>query len=212
MPNHLSYRWQFNHNIKFLRTKGGQTNETLISIEANVNDQRVKFLTLRLYLVDTSGKKMECLTEEITLDNDIKTVSSMFTFSKGKLLKDKNHCLLEDVLQNCLANSTKILKENLESSNKENLLCDTKLQTQTRSFPVHKYILSARSSVFKAMLINDMKKKNSECVDIEDLDDDTVLRMLLYINTATVSNFQWDSACNLYAAADKYKILTQFEK
>ncbi|GFQ64397.1 tdpoz1 [Trichonephila clavata] len=31
--------------------------------------------------------------------------------------------------------------------------------------------------------------------------------MLLYIYTATLPDLQWDSACNLYAAADKYEIL-----
>ncbi|GFY65734.1 hypothetical protein TNIN_94081 [Trichonephila inaurata madagascariensis] len=231
--------------------KNGQTNETLISIEASANDQRVKFSTLRLYLVDTSGKKSECLTEEITLDNDIKTASSTFTFSKEKLLENKDRCLLDDVLQllcECaIANgtileevenisygchllmqkgslvqddleskkrettsldSTKILKENLESSFEENFLCDTKLKTKTRTFPAHKFILGARSAVFKAMFTNDMRERNCEGVNIEDLDDDTVQRMLQYIYTATVPDLQWDSACNLYTAADKYEILS----
>ncbi|GFY72286.1 hypothetical protein TNIN_19051 [Trichonephila inaurata madagascariensis] len=31
--------------------------------------------------------------------------------------------------------------------------------------------------------------------------------MLLYIYTAKLQDLQWDSACNLYAAADKYQIL-----
>ncbi|GFY56065.1 TD and POZ domain-containing protein 3 [Trichonephila inaurata madagascariensis] len=107
-----------------------------------------------------------------------------------------------------LLDSTRILKEDLESSYKDNLLCDTKLKTKTGLFNCHKNILSARSPVFKAMFTNDMREKNSDCVDIEDLDDDTVHRLLLYIYTATVQDLQWDSACNLYAAADKYEILS----
>ncbi|GFY51904.1 hypothetical protein TNIN_51351 [Trichonephila inaurata madagascariensis] len=58
------------------------------------------------------------------------------------------------------------------------------------------------------MFHNDMKEKHSECVDIEDLDDDTVKRMLLYMYTGTLPDLQWDSACNLYTAADKYEILS----
>ncbi|GFR25285.1 tdpoz1 [Trichonephila clavata] len=58
------------------------------------------------------------------------------------------------------------------------------------------------------MFNNDMREKNSECVNIDDLDDGTVQTMLLYMYTATVPDFQWDSACNLYAAADKYEILS----
>ncbi|GFY58073.1 hypothetical protein TNIN_384561 [Trichonephila inaurata madagascariensis] len=112
----------------------------------------------------------------------------------------------DDLKSKMLLDSTRILKENLKSSYKENLLCDTKLKTKTGSFPAHKNILSARSPVFKAMFTHDMKEKNSECVDIEDLDDETVQRLLLYIYTTTLQDLRWDSACNLYAAADKYEI------
>ncbi|GFY76241.1 hypothetical protein TNIN_17031 [Trichonephila inaurata madagascariensis] len=103
-------------------------------------------------------------------------------------------------------NSTRILKENLESLYKENLLCDTNLKTKTGSFPAHKSIHSARSTVFKEMFTHNMKEKNSEYVYMEDLNDDTVQRLLQYIYTATLLDLQWDSACNLYAAADKYEI------
>ncbi|GFT01645.1 TD and POZ domain-containing protein 5 [Nephila pilipes] len=103
---------------------------------------------------------------------------------------------------------TRILQENLESLYKDNLFSDTKLKTTTGTFPAHKSILSARSPVFKAMFVNDMKEKSSECVYIEDLDDDTVRRMLLYMYTAVVEDLQWESASALYAAADKYEILS----
>lgn len=104
--------------------------------------------------------------------------------------------------------SSEILKENLETSFKENLLCDTKLKTKTGTFPAHKYILSARSPVFKAMFTNDTKERNSEHVYIADWSDDTVRRMLLYMYTATVQDLQWKSASNLYAAAYMYEILS----
>ncbi|GFY78490.1 speckle-type POZ protein, partial [Trichonephila inaurata madagascariensis] len=104
--------------------------------------------------------------------------------------------------------STKALKENLGSLYKENLLYDTELKTKTGSFPAHKNILSAHSEVFRKMFASDMKEKSTGCVVIEDLDDDTVHKMLLYIYTATMPDLLWDSACNLYAAADKYEILS----
>ncbi|GFR05688.1 speckle-type POZ protein B [Trichonephila clavata] len=107
-----------------------------------------------------------------------------------------------------LLESTRVLKENLESSYKENFLCDTKLKTKTRAFPAHKFILGARSPVLKAMFTNEMRGKNSEYVNIDYLDDDTVRRMLLYIYTATLQDLHWDSACNLYTASNKYEILS----
>ncbi|GFW29434.1 TD and POZ domain-containing protein 5 [Trichonephila clavipes] len=118
--------------------------------------------------------------------------------------------LVSDELEakECSLDSTIVLKQNLESSYREKLLCDTKLKTETGSFPANKFILSTRSPVFKAMFTNDMKEKNGEYVMIEDLDDDTVQRMLQYIYTATVPDLKWDSAHNLYAAADKYEILS----
>ncbi|GFY43696.1 hypothetical protein TNIN_402661 [Trichonephila inaurata madagascariensis] len=58
------------------------------------------------------------------------------------------------------------------------------------------------------MFENDMREKNGECVDIEDLDDDTIQRFLLYMYTDTLLYLQWESAYNLYVAADKYEILS----
>ncbi|GFY72287.1 hypothetical protein TNIN_19061 [Trichonephila inaurata madagascariensis] len=54
---------------------------------------------------------------------------------------------------------SKNLYENLEALYKENLFCNMKLKTKTGSFPVHNYILSARSPVFKAMFTYDTKEK-----------------------------------------------------
>ncbi|GBN80281.1 TD and POZ domain-containing protein 4 [Araneus ventricosus] len=74
--------------------------------------------------------------------------------------------------------------------------------------PAHTFILGARSPVFKSMFSNDMKEKINGCVDIEDLNDDTVLRLLRYIYSAEVEELEWVSAIELYVAADKYQILS----
>ncbi|XP_055953384.1 speckle-type POZ protein-like isoform X2 [Argiope bruennichi] len=89
----------------------------------------------------------------------------------------------------------------------DNIVSDIKLKTSNKTYPVHKCILSVRSPVFKAMFSNDMKEKVNECVNIEDLNEDTVLRMLRYIYSAEVEEWEWDSATELYEAADKYQIL-----
>ncbi|GFX38473.1 TD and POZ domain-containing protein 4 [Trichonephila clavipes] len=224
-------------------------NETLIRVEVSVSDRTLKFLTLRLYLVDTSGNRTECLSEELAFDDNIKfAYPSSFTlsFSKEKLLESKDLYLPNDVLklysecayttgnvaqeiekisygcplsmqegnlgsddfESASLDSIRTLKANLESSYEENLLCDVELKTKTRTFPAHKYVLSARSPVFKAMFTNDMRERNSECVNIEDMSDDTINRMLVYIYTAIVKDLKWESASQLYVAANRYEILS----
>ncbi|GFV29794.1 TD and POZ domain-containing protein 5 [Trichonephila clavipes] len=81
-----------------------------------------------------------------------------------------------------------------------------KLRTNTNTIPVHTQILGARSSVFKAMFSHDMKEKTQGCVDVTDVDDDTVRRMLLYMYTDKLEDLQWESASQLYSASDKYDI------
>ncbi|GFT35097.1 hypothetical protein TNCV_2585751 [Trichonephila clavipes] len=58
------------------------------------------------------------------------------------------------------------------------------------------------------MFTNEMKEKSTRCVDTEDLDDDTIQTMLQYMYTATIPDLKWGIDCNLYAAADKYEILS----
>ncbi|GFU23984.1 TD and POZ domain-containing protein 1 [Nephila pilipes] len=108
--------------------------------------------------------------------------------------------------------SSNTLRENLKSLYSEQMLCDTKLKTKTRTFPAHKNILSARSSVFKAKFTNGTCGKIDECVNIVDLDDDTVERMLIYMYTDELQGLQWGSACKVYTAAAKYEILSLKEE
>ncbi|GFY38100.1 TD and POZ domain-containing protein 5 [Trichonephila inaurata madagascariensis] len=98
------------------------------------------------------------------------------------------------------------LREDLESLCSREVLSDMKLRTNTNTIPVHTTILGARSSVFRAMFSNDMKEKTQGCVDVTDLDDETVRRMLLYMYTNKLENLHWESASQLYAASDKYNI------
>ncbi|GBL84320.1 TD and POZ domain-containing protein 1 [Araneus ventricosus] len=102
----------------------------------------------------------------------------------------------------------KVLIEDLRSLYSDRILSDIKLKTATGTFHAHKSILSARSPVFQAMFKSNMKEKREECVDIEDLSDDTVQKMLLHIYTAEIGNLTWESASKLYVAADKYEIIT----
>ncbi|GFU18287.1 TD and POZ domain-containing protein 5 [Trichonephila clavipes] len=98
------------------------------------------------------------------------------------------------------------LREDLGSLCSSDDLSDMKLRTNTTTIPVHTQILGARSSVFKAMFVNDMKEKTQRCVDVTDVDDDTVRRLLLYMYTDKLEDLPWQSMCQLHAAADKYDV------
>ncbi|GFS57593.1 BTB and MATH domain-containing protein 42 [Nephila pilipes] len=100
------------------------------------------------------------------------------------------------------------LIKDIENLYVEGILCDVQLRTATGTFPAHKVFLCARSPVFRQMFTTDMKEKIQGCVDVPDLEDDTVRRMLQYIYTDALEDLQWESTLRLYAAADKYEIVT----
>ncbi|GFU40788.1 hypothetical protein NPIL_407431 [Nephila pilipes] len=100
------------------------------------------------------------------------------------------------------------LRKDFECLYVEGILSDVELRTATRTFPAHKAILSSRSPVFLAMFTTDMKEKVQECVDVPDVEDDILCRMLLYVYTNALEGLQQESALKLYAAADKYEIVT----
>ncbi|GIX70148.1 BTB and MATH domain-containing protein 42 [Caerostris extrusa] len=107
-----------------------------------------------------------------------------------------------------LSRSTRVLKEDFKFLYSDGFLSDVILKTETAAFPAHKIILASRSSVFKAMFSSDMREAHGDTVDIEDISDDTLKRMLEYLYTAHVEGLQWESAIDLYIAANKYEILS----
>ncbi|GBM11951.1 Speckle-type POZ protein B [Araneus ventricosus] len=166
----------------------------------------------------TKSKLIEM--KSLYLPDDILSLHWEWAFSKGVISNE-----IEDVQYSCASSDCKSsnnenlinqkmmplsysLNDNLKSLYDENFLCDVKLKTSTSIFPAHKIILSASSSVFKAMFSNDMKENGSNCVDIEDLSDDTINRMLLFMYTTRVEDLTWERASHLYAASDKYAILS----
>ncbi|KAF8771305.1 TD and POZ domain-containing protein 5 [Argiope bruennichi] len=166
------------------------------------------------------SKKRLIVKKSQYLPKDVLTLQCECTYSTGNLFEE-----VEKIGPGCVDITTAQFASSLHSGNNsshssnaleedllwlytEGFLSDIKLKTNSQTFPAHKSILSARSPVFNAMFKNNMKEKSSKIVEIEDLDDDTVYQMLLYIYTANIDDLQWESALQLYEAADKYEILT----
>ncbi|GFS70582.1 hypothetical protein NPIL_320301 [Nephila pilipes] len=90
--------------------------------------------------------------------------------------------------------------EDIEYHFAEGTHSDLKLPTKSETFHIHKAIFCARSPVFRKIFATDMKEKIQECVDIPDLEADTLRRMLLYMYINTMENSQWEIILKLYAA------------
>lgn len=119
--------------------------------------------------------------------------------TKQTIKKSTENCGEEVQLPLALAND-------LKSVYNDRIFYDTEICTATQTFPAHRFILSARSPVFRRMFSCDMKENQSGHIDIVDLEDYTLHRMLLYIYTDTLEDLQLDDVCKLYTAADKYEI------
>ena len=84
---------------------------------------------------------------------------------------------------------------------------DITLVVRDRTFAAHKLILSARSEVFRKMLSSDMQESSSNEVKIEDLDADTVQKMLSFMYTGTLPNIKESKDTDkLLYAAEKYQL------
>ncbi|CAL1294985.1 unnamed protein product [Larinioides sclopetarius] len=162
------------------------------------------------------------------MPNDVLTLSFEFTISTGLSFEDKekspceydSHPLPDEVTESwrkCISHKNINdcpcgLITDLTCLHEDQSTCDVKLKTKMNTFPVHTAILSARSPVFKAMFSNDMKEKTNGCVDVSDLQDETVRRFLLYLYTDQLEDLTWDEALQLFKAADKYAVISLRDK
>ncbi|GBM57770.1 Speckle-type POZ protein B [Araneus ventricosus] len=96
--------------------------------------------------------------------------------------------------------------EDMKSLYINQYLTDVEVKTNTKSFPAHKIVLCTRSPVFKAMMTKDMKEKTTNCICVDDLEDDIVQQLLIFLYSDNIENLQWENATRLYYAADKYQI------
>ncbi|CAL1299676.1 unnamed protein product [Larinioides sclopetarius] len=139
-------------------------------------------------------------------------------FSNGELIEEietiQNSIIPSKYLASVRSNSSKKTSimttgatEVLKSLYTNQILCDVKLRAQMEIFPAHRNILSARSPVFRTMFTSDMREKSSQIVDIPDINADVLRFMLQYVYTESLEGLHYQSAYQLYVAADMYQIL-----
>jgi len=99
------------------------------------------------------------------------------------------------------------MKEDLEKAyvGPDKSLLDVTVTCGDASFECNKFMLTARSPVFKAMFQHDSKESQSNVVEIKDIETKVLEEMLHYIHTGDAPNIK-DLAKDLLAAADFYQL------
>ncbi|GBN66900.1 TD and POZ domain-containing protein 5 [Araneus ventricosus] len=135
----------------------------------------------------------------------IEGIQNEITTTVGKLASDNPHIKYANISTEKLAVCPSVA-DDLKDIYNSKFLTDVELKTKTNSFPAHKNVLCARSPVFKVMMSNDMKEKNSDFIQVDDLEDGTAQQLLLFLYSDNLEDLQWETATKLYYAADKYQI------
>nr|XP_021002439.2 speckle-type POZ protein B-like [Parasteatoda tepidariorum] len=99
------------------------------------------------------------------------------------------------------------------SVNLKNLLdqavgTDITIHVDGVSMKAHKMILRARSPVFEKMFGHDTSEAVQNEIDIKDIRAPMMKEFLTFLYTGAIENHDFDDACDLYYAADKYEVLS----
>ncbi|GBM16210.1 Speckle-type POZ protein [Araneus ventricosus] len=208
------------------------SNQLKIEIKP-VDIQIERVYDFKLFILDSSGKKSRTVKLDRTSMYKSPETFTLHDVSKENLIEKAARYLPNDALSlHCeitvcagkeyeKVERTEYETDSIVEVNKadfsnevelltrrEGIPYDTKLQTATEAFSAHTDILSAQSPVFEAMFKTSMKETIKKCVQIDDVDAETLKRMLLFLYSATLEELEWKDAMELFFAADKYQILS----
>ena len=93
------------------------------------------------------------------------------------------------------------LLQKLHEFRETNILCDTIIRAQGQDFPAHKCVLSAASPYFRGMFSSDLREKESNLVELQDIKSSTLSDVLRYIYTGT-TRIDSSNAKDLVMTAD----------
>ncbi|KAF8768445.1 Protein roadkill like protein [Argiope bruennichi] len=152
-------------------------------------------------------KKSKLIEQKCTfLPNDILYLKCNFTISTGIEISVIDKCKFVSFACEKSLNTSVIgtLVENVKTLYEDKKLFDVNLRVGEKSLPAHKAVLASRSHVFRAMFEHDTREKNTNIVDIPDVDINTLARMIVFIYSDDTDNLKPESAIKLYTAANKY--------
>ncbi|GBM23314.1 TD and POZ domain-containing protein 3 [Araneus ventricosus] len=85
-------------------------------------------------------------------------------------------------------------------------LTDIELVVGERTIRAHKFVLQARSPVFRNMFKHELEETTAGTIQIDDVDYTVLQALIWYLYTAVVLKLSYDDLCDLYEAADKYQV------
>ena len=97
------------------------------------------------------------------------------------------------------------MMEDLGKAFEEKNSLDVTVNCGDASFECNKFMLTARSPVFKAMFQHDTEENQTNVVNVKDIEPRVLEEMLLYIHTGDASNIK-NLAKELLAVADFYQL------
>ena len=123
--------------------------------------------------------------------------------SKVEKLREKK--LKADFIWSNQEESDNKFRDDLVSLFHDSKLTDVTIVCKDREFQCHKAVLAGRSTVFEAMFTHEMKEKKDSKVDIQDMDEDTLRDMLVFMYSGRVGNLE-GKAASLMSAGEKYDL------
>ncbi|GFQ77949.1 protein roadkill [Trichonephila clavata] len=114
--------------------------------------------------------------------------------------------------ENFLAQSNNVINLSNDLASLYNIflpkMSDITFQINNVKFPAHKVILAARSPIFARMFEHDVLETVEGIINICDIDVATLNLLLMYLYSGKVELLNYDSVVKLYAATDKYEVIS----
>ncbi|XP_022796840.1 kelch-like protein 3 [Stylophora pistillata] len=91
--------------------------------------------------------------------------------------------MAEEAKDRTVENFKDELLHKLNELRETNILCDAIIRAQGEDFPAHKCVLSAASPYFRAMFTSELKEKESNHVELQEIKSATLIDVLRYVYT-----------------------------
>nr|XP_015918374.2 speckle-type POZ protein B-like [Parasteatoda tepidariorum] len=149
-----------------------------------------------------------------TIINDKNSHVNGVTFTMFCEFSEPNGSVVSDIVSISDPNSVKLsnvltMRDDLVKIFADLEHSDVELRADNMSLPAHKFLLSARSPVFRAMFHHqNMLENESNVVKVSDVDPETLKSFLEFLYTGSVDIIDGESALELLIIADKYQVLS----